>query len=164
MSLDGLNAADLDSQGASARLRWDFGQYKLHSITGYESVETLQPRRHRRRLRRGVPRPASGPGVIPFASETADAIPEHSQWTQEFRIESDSGTAFDWQAGLFLFQEDYDVESFSYDSLNGNAQDGYQRINQTNDSWAVFGAAQWQVSAGVRAARAACATPSTRRN
>jgi iron complex outermembrane receptor protein len=88
----------------------------------------------------------SGPGVIPFASETADGIPEHSQWTQEFRIESNTGTAFDWQAGLFYFKEDYDVESFSYDSLNGGAQDGYERINQTNDSWAVFGAATWKVT------------------
>ena len=147
VSVDGLNYSDLDSQGASARLRWDFGQYKLHSITGYESVETYSRGDIDGGFGAAFLGPGnSGPGVIPFASETADAIPEHSQWTQEFRIESDSGTAFDWQAGLFLFQEDYDVESFSYDSLNNNAQDGYQRINQTNDSWAVFAAATWEVS------------------
>ncbi|MFD0738374.1 TonB-dependent receptor [Lysobacter koreensis] len=147
VSLDGLSAANLDSQGASARLRWDFGQYKLHSITGYESVDVNSRGDIDGGFGAAFLGPGnSGPGVIPFASETADAIPEHSQWTQEFRLESDSGTAFDWQAGLFLFQEDYDVESFSYDSLNNNAQDGYQRINQTNDSWAVFAAAQWQVA------------------
>ena len=66
--------------------------------------------------------PSSGPGVIPFASETADGIPSHSQWTQEFRLESDTGTAFDWQAGTFLFKEKYDVESSSYASLNGSAR------------------------------------------
>lgn len=145
VSVDGLNHSELDSKGANARLSWDLGSYKLHSITGYESVETYS----RGDIDGGfgaVFLPVSGPGVIPFASETADGIPEHSQWTQEFRIESNTGTAFDWQAGLFLFKEDYDVESFSYDSLNGGVQDGYERINQTNDSWAVFGAATWEVT------------------
>jgi iron complex outermembrane recepter protein len=145
VSVDGFNHSELDSKGANARLSWDLGSYKLHSITGYESVETYS----RGDIDGGfgaVFLPVSGPGVIPFASETADGIPEHSQWTQEFRIESNTGTAFDWQAGLFLFKEDYDVESFSYDSLNGGVQDGYERINQTNDSWAVFGAATWEVT------------------
>lgn len=145
VSLDGLNHSELDSRGASARLRWELGSYTLHSITGYESVETYS----RGDIDGGygaVFLPDSGPGLIPFASETADGIPEHSQWTQEFRIESDTGTAFDWQAGLFYFKEDYDVESFSYDSLSNNAQDGYQRVNQTNDSWALFGAATWQLT------------------
>ena len=148
VSLDGLNHSELDSQGANARLSWELGNgYTLYSITGYESVETYS----RGDIDGGfgaafLPPGMSGPGVIPFASETADGIPEHSQWTQEFRIESDTGTAWNWQAGFFYFNEDYDVESFSYDSLNGGAQDGYQRINQTNDSWALFGAATWQAT------------------
>ncbi|GAB3332546.1 TonB-dependent receptor [Marilutibacter aestuarii] len=145
VSLDGYNHSELDSEGASARLSWDLGGYTLHSITGYESVETYS----RGDVDGGYGAsflPDSGPGVIPFASETADGIPDHSQWTQEIRLESDSGTAFNWQAGLFYFAEDYDVESFSYDSLNGGAQDGYQRVRQTNDSWAVFAAATWDVS------------------
>ena len=145
VSLDGANYSDLESKGANARLTWNLGSYRLHSITGYESVETYS----RGDIDGGfgaVFLPDSGPGVIPFAVETADGIPEHSQWTQEFRIESNTGTAVDWQAGLFYFKEDYDVESFSYDSLSGNAQDGYERVNQTNDAWAVFGAATWQVT------------------
>jgi iron complex outermembrane receptor protein len=147
VSVDGTNYSDLDSQGANARLSWNLGSYKLYSITGYESVETYS----RGDIDGGfgavfLGPGNSGPGLIPFASETADGIPEHAQWTQEFRIESNTGTAFDWQAGLFYFNEDYDVESFSYDSLNGGAQDGYERVNQTNDSWAVFGAATWKVT------------------
>ncbi|WP_202840029.1 TonB-dependent receptor [Luteimonas saliphila] len=142
---DGLNSSELDSHGASARLRWELGDYTLHSITGYESLETF----NRGDIDGGygaVFLPDSGPGVIPFASETADGIPDHSQWSQELRIESDYGGALDWQAGVFWFKEDYRVDSVSYDSLNGSAQDGYQRIRQTNDAWAVFGALTWQAT------------------
>lgn len=148
VTLDGLNHSELDSQGANARLSWELSDtYTFYAITGYESVETYS----RGDIDGGfgavfLPPGMSGPGVIPFASETADGIPRHSQWTQEFRIESDTGTPWNWQAGVFYFNEDYDVESFSYDSLNDGVQDGYERVRQTNDSWAVFGAATWQAT------------------
>ena len=140
VTLDGLNHSELDSQGASARLSWNLNDdYTLYSITGYESVETYS----RGDIDGGTP---DGPGVIPFQSETADGIPRHAQWTQEFRIESNTGTPWNWQGGVFYFNEDYDVESFSYDSLNDGAPDGYERVRQTNDSWAVFAAATWQAT------------------
>lgn len=141
VAVDGVNYADLDSQGASARLSWDFGGVKLFSITGYESVETYS-----RGDIDGSAGPYFVPGGIPFPSETADGIPDHSQWTQEFRLESQNAGAWNWQAGLFFFQEDYDVESFSYDTLNFSQLDGYQRINQTNDALAAFGAVTWQAT------------------
>ena len=140
VSLNGLNHSELDSQGASARLSWNLSDtYTLYAITGYESVETYS----RGDIDGGT---ADGPGFIPFQSETADGIPRHAQWTQEFRLESNTGTPWNWQGGVFYFNEDYDVESFSYDSLAGGAQDGYERVRQTNDSWAVFGAATWQAT------------------
>lgn len=140
IAADGYNHSELDSKGGSARLSWDLGELKLFSITGYESVETYS---------RGDIDGSAGPYFtpqIPFASETADGIPKHSQWTQEFRVESDYKGPLNWQAGVFYFKEDYDVESFSYDSLNNGAQDGYERINQTNDAWAVFGSLTWQAT------------------
>ncbi|MDR0182256.1 TonB-dependent receptor [Lysobacter sp. UC] len=140
ISVNGLNHSELDSQGASARLSWNLSDtYTLYAITGYESVETYS----RGDIDGGTP---DGPGFIPFQSETADGIPRHAQWTQEFRIESNTGTPWNWQGGVFYFNEDYDVESFSYDSLNGGQQDGYERVRQTNDSWAVFAAATWQAT------------------
>lgn len=140
VAVDGVNHSELDSRGANARLSWDLGGLKLHSITGYESVETYS---------RGDIDGSAGPyfsAAVPFASETADGIPDHSQWTQEFRVESQNAGPLNWQAGLFWFKEDYDVESFSYDTPAFSAQDGYQRINQTNDAWAVFGALNWQAT------------------
>jgi iron complex outermembrane recepter protein len=147
ISIDGKNESELQNYGANLRLRWNFSPtLSLHSITGYEQVKTFS----RGDIDGGfgaafLPPGASGPGIIPFASETADGLPKHSQWTQEFRLESDTKGALDWQAGVFLFKEDYKVESFSYDSLAANAQDGYQRIRQTNDAAAVFGALKYRV-------------------
>ena len=43
--------------------------------------------------------------------------------------------------GVYLFHEDYTVESFSYDSPStGSPQNGYLRSRQKNDAYAVFGA------------------------
>ena len=88
----------------------------------------------------------TGPGVIPFQSETADGIPKHSQFTQEFRLESTDKGPLQWQAGLFAFIEDYRIESFDYDSTQGNAQDGYERVRQKNDAYAIFGAVNYAVT------------------
>jgi iron complex outermembrane recepter protein len=150
ISIDGKNQSELQNQGANLRLRWAFTPgLALHSITGYEHVKTYS----RGDIDGGFgsdsafPGPIpTGPGSIPFASETADGMPKHSQWTQELRLESDTKGPLDWQAGVFLFKEDYRVESFSYDSLAANAQDGYTRIRQKNDAWAVFGALNYSVT------------------
>jgi iron complex outermembrane recepter protein len=152
ISIDGKNESEVQNYGGNLRLRWGFAPgLALHSITGYEQVKTFS----RGDIDGGfgasfLPPGASGPGTIPFASETADGLPKHAQWTQELRLESDTKTAFDWQAGVFLFKEDYRVESFSYDSLAANAQDGYTRIRQKNDAWAVFGALNYTVTPALK--------------
>lgn len=145
ISIDGQNDSQLQNYGGNARLRWDFGGVALNSITGYETVRTYS----RGDIDGGFGAaflPVSGPGVIPFASETADGIPDHSQFTQELRLESTAAGPFSWQAGVFAFIEDYKIESFSYDSLNGGAQDGYQRVRQKNNAYAAFGAVNFDVT------------------
>jgi iron complex outermembrane recepter protein len=142
ISIDGKNESELRNGGGSLRLRWNLTPgLSLNSITGYEHIKTLS----RGDIDGGFgssssPTPVpTGPGTIAFASETADGIPKHSQWTQELRLESDSKSALDWQAGVFAFREDYRIESFSYDTLNGSAQDGYLSVRQKNNAYAVFG-------------------------
>jgi iron complex outermembrane recepter protein len=146
ISTDGKNEQRLKSQGASLRLRVGLGGgMTLHSITGWESVDAFS----RGDIDGGYGAsflPSSGPGVIPFASESADGMPKHRQLSQEVRIESPQTGALSWQAGAYWFSEDYKVESFSYDSLAGSAQDGYQRVRQTNDSVAAFGALNVQIT------------------
>jgi iron complex outermembrane recepter protein len=144
VAFDGINHSELQSQGANLRMKWDLGGATLHSVTGYETVDTYS-----RGDIDGGPPPynfGGGAGAIPFYSETADGIPKHSQWTQELRLESNSRGPLSWQAGLYLFKEDYKVESFDYDSTNANAQQGYERVRQKNDAYAVFGALNYAVS------------------
>lgn len=145
ISIDGANHSELQNYGANMRLRLDLGAVALNSITGYETVRTYS----RGDIDGGFGAaflPSSGPGLIPFASETADGIPAHRQFTQELRLESNPAGPLSWQAGVFAFLEDYKIESFSYDSLAGGAQDGYQRIRQKNDAFAVFGAVGFDVT------------------
>ena len=146
VSFDGKNESKLKTNGGSIRLRWAMNDFTLHSITGYESLDTF----NRGDIDGGfgaVFAPPFGPGFIPFSSETADGIPKHSQFTQELRLESNSKGPVKWQGGLYYFREDYTVESFSYDSLfSANAQNGYERVRQTNDAYAVFTALNFAVS------------------
>jgi len=143
VSLDGVNFSDLETWGGSARLRWDFGRYSLYSITGYETLESL----NRGDIDGGygaVFLPDSGPGLIPFASESADGIPEHKQISQEVRLESNLDGPFDWQAGAFWFREELTVDSLNYDSLSpGNPQTGHAVQEQRNTAWALFASGEY---------------------
>ncbi|MBX3605554.1 MAG: TonB-dependent receptor [Piscinibacter sp.] len=145
VSYDGKNESELQNYGASLRVRVGLGGMSLHSITGYEQVRTYS----RGDIDGGFGAsflPESGPGLIPFASETADGIPSHRQITQEFRLESSDAAPLSWQTGLYFFHEDYQIESFSYDSLAGGAQDGYEKVRQKNNAVAVFGALNYAVT------------------
>ena len=150
ISIDGKNESRLKTEGGSVRLKWAMGEYTLHSITGYESLDTY----NRGDIDGGygaVFKPPSGPGFIPFASETADGIPKHKQFTQEFRVESKYSGPLNWLGGLYYFHEDYKVESFSYDSLfTAGAQNGYERVHQKDDSYAIFTALNYAVSPALK--------------
>jgi iron complex outermembrane receptor protein len=158
ISIDGKNEQTLDAAGASARLRWDFGGLVLHSITGYEKVESYS----RGDIDGGfgaVFAPPFGPGFIPFPSESADGLPKHKQLTQEFRLESRDTGGFKWLLGAYYFNEDITIDSFSYDTLAGGVQNGYARQQQENDATALYGSvivpftSQFGMRAGLRYTR-----------
>lgn len=146
IAIDGDNFQNLDSFGGSARLMWDLGNIRFHSITGYETVETLS----RGDIDGGFGAsflPPFGPGFIPFPAESADGLPDHKQWTQEFRWESDDWGVFDWQAGIFLFDEDITIDSFNYDTFApGRPRNGFARQRQENRAWAVYGSVEYDVT------------------
>jgi iron complex outermembrane receptor protein len=153
---DGQNEQTLTHYGASAKLEWDFNDLTLTSVTGYESVELFS----RGDIDGGYGGCAvigvCGPGFIPFDAETADGMPEHAQWTQEFRLTSNYGGNFNWLAGFFYFHEDFDIDTINYSTLFGGDVNGLVYQSQQTDAWAVFGSASydlseaWRLTAGLR--------------
>ena len=145
IAIDGNNSQELDSFGANARLRFDLGRVSVFSVTGYESVEAFSGGD----IDGGfgaVFAPPSGPGIIAFPAESADGLPDHRQLSQEFRLESNDWGDFDWQAGLFWFDESISIDSFSYDTLAGSVQNGYARQEQDNTAWALFASGEYQAT------------------
>ncbi len=141
---DGQNFQDIESQGGVLKLNWDLGGATLTSVSALETVEIFCGAD----IDGGfgaVFAPPSGPGFIPFPAETADGIPDHEQLTQEIRLASNGDGRFGWLVGGFYFDEDLTVESFSYNSLGGNVQDGFAVQEQQSESWALFGSLDVQV-------------------
>jgi iron complex outermembrane receptor protein len=145
MSIDGRNTQTLHATGANARLRWNLNDVTLHSIT---AIETVQP------FSRGdvdggygaAFAPPSGPGVIPFPSETSDALHDHRQLSQEFRVEYNPAGPARYQAGVYLFDERYTIESINYDTLGGGGYQNSVRTFQKNRAYAAFGSINYDVT------------------
>ena len=147
VSQDGFNHQNLSSSGGNLNLRWDMGALTLRSITGYETVEAFS----RGDIDGGFGAvflgPGNfGPGFIPFDAESADGMPKHKQFTQEFRLESNGSGALKWLAGLYYFDEKLNIDSFNYSSVGGNVQNGYATQQQDNRAYAVFGSLNLDVS------------------
>jgi len=136
----------VESAGANLKLTYDFGEGMptLTSITAYERVDTYS----RADIDGGfgaVFAPPSGPGLIPFPSESADGIPFHRQFTQEVRLAGQNG-ALGYTVGAFYFNESIKIDSYDYATLAGGALDGYAYQNQKSESWALFANADYQVN------------------
>jgi iron complex outermembrane receptor protein len=142
----------VNTQGLSLKLEWDLKEHTVTSITGWESAEIYS----RADVDGGYGAsflPAMGPGFIPFASETADAIPEHDQYTQELRLSSNFSGDMNYQVGVFLYEENLIIESFSFDTFawdaaanNYGLQNGYAIQDQSTSAWALFGSFDYTVS------------------
>ncbi|WNC70622.1 TonB-dependent receptor [Thalassotalea psychrophila] len=141
----------VETEGASLKLDFDLGDYTVTSITGYESAELFS----RADVDGGYGAAWAadccgmpmGPGIIMLDSETADAIPDHEQITQELRLTSNLSGDFNYQVGVFYFSEDLTIESFAYETVFGSgAQTGYVIQEQETTAWAVFGSFDYDFS------------------
>ena len=148
VSFDGQNKQNLNTNGASAKLRWTLGDFTLSSITGWEHVHAFS----RGDVDGGYGAsyaPPYGPGFIPFASETSDAMKGHSQVSQEFRVEHADAGPLSWQAGVYLYREKYQIHSLSYDTLFGGPTTEVD-ATQVNNAWAAFASAGYQVTSAFK--------------
>jgi iron complex outermembrane receptor protein len=163
------NPQAYDSYGATLNLTWDFDDVSINSITSFQDADgssrgdidggvvdvtqslpvppglTFEP--DGPSLVNGVFVPAlSFPGYIVIPSVTQDGA-DTDQFTQEFRIASDTDGRFNWQVGAFYFSSDLVVttESFgSFGFLGNPPQDTI--IQQENKTWAVFGQGSYDVT------------------
>ena len=150
-AFDGLNTQTLHATGGSARLKWGFDGFNLHSIT---AIETVQPF-SRADIDGGYiyhnpfsadPRPApyaGGEGHATWQMETSDALKNHRQLSQELRVESTGSGPLRWQGGLYLFDERYDMVQGDYATPPAPS---FVVTRQTNKAWALFGSVNYQLT------------------
>jgi iron complex outermembrane receptor protein len=137
---DGENPLKFKNYGGNMRLQWNFGDLTFHSITAYETLHVYS---------RGDIDGANPTDPIPYTAETADEMKHHQQITQEFRVESDRKQALSWQAGVFYFYENYEIDQLDY--VNGDGVRQEQAFNKEqsyfkNNAWAVFGSVRYNVN------------------
>ena len=152
VSTDGQNEQEVDTWNLSARISYDVGAVELISVTSYwdgdaTSVGDVDGGFGANFL----PANLTGPGVIPFTAETRDSVPSLKQFTQEFRIASDSDGPLSYQAGVFYFDEELTIVSENYSTLGdpNNAVGGvniFVRQDQQSEAYGVFGSLTYQIT------------------
>ena len=140
------NAQNADTSGYSARINFDAGGITFTSITGYEKGSSssvgdvdggfVGPNSFNNA---GAPDPLT-PDTIAFPAETQDRLENLKQFTQEFRLASNGQGTFNWQAGFYYFDTDFDIRTV------GPGFPPETIVAHGNESWAVFGQASFDVS------------------
>ncbi len=131
-----------DQIGIVLNLKHSSSSFEFSSVTGIHSILESLSRGDidggYGSVFAGVLPSGPSPG-IPFDAQTADGIPDHVQLSQEFRFEGSNSTN-DWVTGLYFFQEDFDIETFNYSTLDSpHTLNGYVFQNQETQAWALFG-------------------------
>jgi iron complex outermembrane receptor protein len=126
------NPQKYDGNGESIKVDYDFGGATLTSISAYETTNGYS----RGDIDGGVA--GTGPGFIPFDSDTRDGIDDLDQYTQELRLASDTEGPFSWQVGGYYFKSDFLVTT--------DAGFNKATLNHKNTAWAAFGQAAYQVN------------------
>ena len=139
---DGLNFQKLSTQNLSGTIEYDFGPATLYSITSYWHGE-LESRGD---IDGGS---ASNPGFIPFQAQSQDNVPSLDQFTQELRVASNNAGGFGYQAGIFYFDENLDIETFDFPSPTSRTPSAI--VNQRQDAKAlgIFGSVNYKLQSGL---------------
>ncbi len=159
------NPQGYQGNGTTLNLTWNFDNVSVTSITSWQEAEGSS----RGDIDGGVvnefatPTPPPGitfadvnlatpgnnpartwPGPIFTPSVTEDGA-DTSQFTQEFRMASDTDGRFSWQIGAFYFDSELEVTTDSFASFGFvDVQDTI--ISQENTAWALFGQGAWDMT------------------
>ncbi len=126
------NPQRYDGLGAGLTLTYDLPGVTITSITGYETTHGYS----RGDIDGG--NMVTGPGFIPFPSDTQDGLDYLHQFTEELRLaSSDTSSPFFWQTGAFYFDTDYQDTTNPF-FVPPTA------VRQVNSSFALFGQASYK--------------------
>lgn len=155
-------------EGYSLTVNWDLGDITFTSVTAYrendfdwlEDSTGLPPTPYLIDLTAGGGALFANPASDGFAFDLNDVAQEKNrQYTQEFRLTSNTEGPIEWVAGLFYSKEKLSRnEEFRFTALAGGGELEHQVSKQRNDSdsWAIFGQGSYQftealsVTAGLR--------------
>jgi iron complex outermembrane receptor protein len=150
---DGLNFQKLKTWNMAGSIEYDFGPVTLYSVTSYWNGNL----KSRGDIDGGFGcvfcgpgfSDNSAPGPIPFPAQSQDNVPSLDQFTQELRIASNNSTGLGYQAGIFYFDEDLDIESFDFSNPADTAPAAI--VNQRQDAKAVgiFGSINYKFDQGL---------------
>ncbi|WP_086608058.1 TonB-dependent receptor [Erythrobacter donghaensis] len=133
----GGNVADYQQFGATLTAAYEFDGATLTSITSHWTSEGSS----RGDVDGG--NLVTGPGFIPFPSDTQDSI-DLKQTTQEVRVASNGSGPLSWQVGGFYFESDFDVTTVGFSFPPPVT------VNHTNEAWALFGQVGYQLTESLR--------------
>lgn len=125
------NPQKYDSDGWSVNVNYDMGDFTITSITAMENADGFSKGDIDGGF--GSPfAPTMGPGALRFDAVTEDRMKDLSQFTQEFRVSSNTDGLLSWQTGVFFFDSSFNVETI--DGFLGASE-----VKHENTTWAVFG-------------------------
>lgn len=135
-----ITELELDHFGAALKLEWTLANdVTVSSVTGYDTVENFQSAD----VDGGIPADNPFDGILGeslFPVATGDGLTDHYQLTQEFRLSGNSDKVF-WQAGVYYFDEDFDLVNQDFLTPELTAL-----INSQTTSMSVFGQVEYQLS------------------
>ena len=137
---------ETDALGFTSRADWELSAATLTYLFGYETVETFSRGDVDGGAGAAFLPSGSTPGAIPFPAESADGIDDHQQITHELRLSNGEDADLRWTAGLYAFNEEVDISSYSYDTLAGGVENGSAFQTQETDSLAVFGSLAYDLT------------------
>ncbi|MEM1133861.1 MAG: TonB-dependent receptor [Pseudomonadota bacterium] len=145
---DGVNFQRLELYNVGGAFEYDFGDVTLYSITSYWNGNLFS----RGDVDGGFGNafaPEQGPGFIPFSAQTQDNVPSLDQFTQELRLASNGGGAFNYQFGVFYFSENLDIETFDFGTPQDVTPAAIALQRQESEAFGIFGSVSYAFDNGL---------------
>lgn len=130
------NPQEYENFGFSVKIDYDLDEATFTSVTANEEAEGFSLGDVDGGAGSGD---TSVPGFIPFTAVTQDKLNDLEQFTQEFRLASNSKDALTWQLGAFYYDS-----SFNVTSIDGFF--GATTVFHENTTWAVFGQSTYEIN------------------